>query len=115
MGTLARLALALVLGSSAALFANRALTQDVLPDDELAAVVVKQSGEAYYATDHPCACPEGQWLTLRQAQRVCPARWSGPLLLHFGCFEGKTRRIQGQYARPLGDWPSESENRGSAS
>jgi hypothetical protein len=32
--------------------------QSALTDQQIAAVIVKESREAYYLTGHPCACPE---------------------------------------------------------
>jgi hypothetical protein len=32
--------------------------QPALSDQEIAAIIVKESRDAYYRTGHPCACPE---------------------------------------------------------
>jgi hypothetical protein len=32
--------------------------QTVLTDEQIAAIIVKESRDAYYRTGHPCACPE---------------------------------------------------------
>ena len=47
-----------------------------LTDQQIAAIIVKESREAYYRTGHPCACPEdlAQRLAVRAAERLQPAR-----------------------------------------
>ena len=36
-----------------------AFARDAAPtDQQIAAIIVKQSRDAYYATGHPCACPD---------------------------------------------------------
>jgi hypothetical protein len=55
----ARILLAMaMLGAWVAITLQYANAQNVLSDDEIVAIVVKQSREAYYATGHPCACPD---------------------------------------------------------
>jgi hypothetical protein len=34
-----------------------AFAQPALTDQQIAAIIVKESREAYYRTGHPCACP----------------------------------------------------------
>jgi len=41
-----------------ALLAALAPAHAQLSDQQIAEAIVKQSREAYYATGHPCACPE---------------------------------------------------------
>ena len=41
-----------------------------LSDDQIAALIVKASRDAYYATGHPCACPDDSMRNGRRCGRV---------------------------------------------
>lgn len=46
------------------------LAKSGLPDQQIAAVLVRESRQAYYTTGHPCACPDDHMLNGRRCGRV---------------------------------------------
>jgi hypothetical protein len=39
-------------------FASNATSKDLRSDDEIAKAIVQENRQEYYATGHPCACPD---------------------------------------------------------
>jgi len=49
---------------------SAAKAQSALSDEQVAARIVQESRAAYYATGHPCACPDDHMRNGRQCGRV---------------------------------------------
>ena len=60
--------------------------QPALTDQQIAAIIVKDSRDAYYQTGHPCACAEdlAQWVTPWAAKRLHSPRRRRAVLLRAG-------------------------------
>jgi hypothetical protein len=67
---------------------NKAGTSDQA-DSAIAAVIVKESRDAYYRTGHPCACPDDLMRNGRRCGKCLhSSRWCASAMFSYRCFAG---------------------------
>jgi hypothetical protein len=67
-------------------FASNGSSRDLRSDDEIAKTIVQESRQEYYATGHPCACPDDlmrNGRTCGNVERLCPTGRGRTTMLRF--------------------------------